>query len=269
MNNNITKGKRVFIVIGIIIILLVITLGIPAIIDFIYLVGSKMENPHATNYKANDLLNFWGVFMAFISSTSLGAVALFQSIKSNAINDRLLKIEEGRQCPIIDFSYIYPESNEVDKKFIELFLLDNNDCPTIRVNLKNKSEALARKCLLKQADLYCTNKKYVLDVDKFNNIFDTRAILPNDNFYYQFDCREDNNSNDIDKNNKFFEDASPSSQIVNGKTIKYTDGMYILEMIFLSIDVNGIEHKQRLWCFFKKYSSNENFSMLNRIIEFL
>lgn len=59
------------------------------------------KNPYITMWGTEDVLNFYGTFLSFIGTVSLGAIALWQNKKANEINMRILKLEELSNVPFL------------------------------------------------------------------------------------------------------------------------------------------------------------------------
>ncbi|MBU3186539.1 hypothetical protein [Clostridium estertheticum] len=75
-----------------------ITSGIiltPILIWLSYLIGHKYRLI-STDITAGDSLAFFGAILTFISTALLGALALWQNVKANSINDRLSMLEKAR-----------------------------------------------------------------------------------------------------------------------------------------------------------------------------
>lgn len=72
---------------------------------------------HITNtgsalWNASDFLSYYGALLSFIGATVLGLVALKQSVLANSLSERMLKLEESKDIPIID---LYTCKTSVDK----------------------------------------------------------------------------------------------------------------------------------------------------------
>lgn len=255
--------KKIKYVIKIIIILilalLLLSLGliIPIIIN---LICSNIKI--YSMYDKEDLLSFASAFLSFLASVLLGWLALYQNIKANKINDRLLKIEEGKNYPIIDYDYDFDNK----KNFIELYGKYEENL-TIRVYLKNRSNSVAKKCIVKQVELYSYGNKHVMIPTTKDDYFEHRIILEGDTFHYQFECQKDNSKEDIESMNAFFESQASSSSYEGDKLIKDTKGYFVINLTFLIENINGIETIEKLWCFFREeYKQNDKYFMLSKKI---
>lgn len=255
-------------------IILFLIFIIPIFINEAY----KVNKGYITVWGGADVLSFYGDILSFGGTVLLGALALWQNLKfkkendlsqvrldqlntkANDINDRLLKIEENKQRPYIDFE----NGLLTDTTFIELYHEKNNEI-TIRVYLKNISNAVAKRCDLIEGELFLTNKYYKLTgKENASEIFDRRSILPNEKLYYHFQCEEMINENKINEMNNFFENNSPS--IINGKAD--TEGMYIIRLKLRIVDLVDNVYNQKIWCFFKQnYSNKDKYNIYNRILE--
>ena len=171
----------------------------------------------------------------------------------------MLKIEENKLRPYIDFE----NGLLTDTTFIELYNTKNNAL-TVRVYLKNISNAVAKRCDLIEGELFFTNKYYKFtEREKVGEIFDKRSIIPNDKLHYHFYCEDMLNENKINKMNTFLEKNSPLA--INGKVI--TDGMYIIELKLKIVDLGSNVYYQRICCFLKQnYNNKEKYQILNTIL---
>jgi hypothetical protein len=63
----------------------------------------------AADFEKDDLLNFYASFFTFLGTIILGIAAVFLSQQANAMNKRLIKIEENNYIPLIDINCMMPE----------------------------------------------------------------------------------------------------------------------------------------------------------------
>lgn len=75
----------------------VLLLIIPFAIWLLYFIGDIFGGI-PTSISAGEFLNFYGSFLAFLGTVALGALALWQNVKANEINNRLYSLEENRAC---------------------------------------------------------------------------------------------------------------------------------------------------------------------------
>ena len=267
---------------------LIIILSIPRAIDFSYL--SEKLTPLTTTFSSSDILSFYGVFLSFLASTFLGAVALWQTKQANDItkqanditkqandiSNRMLLLEERAHIPIIDFLFVYSEiTKNTNPIYINNNNNNNNNKLNIRIHLKNKSDTIIKSCKLKNAELYSYNTKYSFDSTSYDNSRENRCILPNDQYPYQFDLILDNNYSDISrnkeivKNNKIIESLFPCTN-TNYSTDPLVKQYYVLYLDFNITNNYNSSYSQSLFCCFT-YDINSSIlnactNMLNREI---
>lgn len=122
--------------------------------------GLTSENPYITMWGAEDVLNFYGTFLAFIGTVSLGFVAYKQNEKANAISDRLLRIEEERQMPLIDFfDYEIDLNTLVQRLPVMSFNLSENPASwkEIRILVRNINEIPINKIEIVEIEVFQTS----------------------------------------------------------------------------------------------------------------
>lgn len=76
------------------VVMIAIIIAIPFIINETYKYGLTSENPYITMWGAEDVLSFYGSFLAFIGTVSLGLVAYKQNEKANKTNEKLAQLTE-------------------------------------------------------------------------------------------------------------------------------------------------------------------------------
>ena len=80
--------------------ILISTLSIPIIVNELYMYGYKTGKGYIILWEAKDVLYFYGSFLAFAGTVSLGALALYQNQKFKSENDiAQLKIEKINNKP--------------------------------------------------------------------------------------------------------------------------------------------------------------------------
>lgn len=80
------------------------------IIPFVINESYKAGEGYKTSWGASDVLAFYGSFLSFVGTVILGVVALYQSYKANCLSERLLKLEEEKNIPIVDIAEVADES---------------------------------------------------------------------------------------------------------------------------------------------------------------
>ena len=97
------KKKSAIVLIFIISIsLLLITIGVPILINELY----KINSGYITEWRASDVLSYYGSILGAIGTIALGIVAIYQTKKANDISEKLLQIEETHLSPQIDLRAI-------------------------------------------------------------------------------------------------------------------------------------------------------------------
>jgi len=123
------------------------------IIPFVINESYKAGEGYKTSWGASDVLAFYGSFLSFVGTVLLGVVALYQSYKANCLSERLLKLEEEKNIPIVDIIEIIDEPkdlpdntyrnslhitfNDIDFHFKSDNTLDFCDEPVFAFALKN------------------------------------------------------------------------------------------------------------------------------------
>ena len=265
-----------------IIIFIIIIIAMPIAIDLSYLYESFI--PIATTFSSSDILNFYGIILSFLASTFLGFVALWQTKKANDmtkqandISNRMLLLEEKSKIAIIDFLFTYDNNNSP----IHMKPIPNTNNFELRVHIKNISDTLIKKCILKNAQLYSINNRYTIDLNNYIPSEEDRCFLPGDQYPYQFKLlldnpdMQDSSENksqiqaNIDKNNKLLNDLCSCSKSNDSKLNSY---YYTLYLDFeITTNYNNL-YNESLYCAFiyapKIYKPDIYFNMLNRIIRF-
>lgn len=79
-----------------------------------------------SDFRKEDLLNFYAAFFTFLGTIILGIAAVFLSQQSNEMNRRLINIEENNYIPFIDINCMMPvEFNEFSLKDVFSINLDD------------------------------------------------------------------------------------------------------------------------------------------------
>ena len=76
----------------------------------------KMNTGYLTLWGANDVLAFYGSFLGFIGTTSLGIISLYQTKKANDVNKKLA----DRQLELINYEYKLSRLNKINDIFTNL-----------------------------------------------------------------------------------------------------------------------------------------------------
>ena len=106
--------KRIYKTLGMSI--LVCTLSIPFLINELYKFGCTTGKGYYTLWEAKDALSFYGSYLAFLGTVSLGALSLFQNQKFKKENDNAqLKIER------INHKLLELDSNREKEKIFEMY----------------------------------------------------------------------------------------------------------------------------------------------------
>ncbi len=124
-------------------IIILMLIAIPFIINYAYLKGTPDGQPN-TAFSASDMILFYGSFLAFIGTITLGFVAYKQNERANDISSRILKIEENKFTPYIKLNILS------DKEFLfnghqydMTFKIDNQTtCPFTNLLITNASEVI-------------------------------------------------------------------------------------------------------------------------------
>ena len=135
LNNEkkIEKTKRVSSIIGIVLVgLIIIFLSCfgPTVVEWLYKLGNSSQILLSSSFKADEILEYYGVILAFLGTIFLGLVAIWQNKKTTGINDRLLELEESNWCPMADFSLfdkefsIYTGEVKSTKKYMAFIVED-------------------------------------------------------------------------------------------------------------------------------------------------
>ncbi|MFR5073382.1 MAG: hypothetical protein ACLTDS_15200 [Bianqueaceae bacterium] len=74
---------------------------IPCIILFLYFLGDHGLILINTSLGVGDALGFYGTLLSFAGTIALGVLALYQNVKANQINERLLSLEEKRSTSFL------------------------------------------------------------------------------------------------------------------------------------------------------------------------
>lgn len=77
---------------------LVISVIVPFVINEIYKAGGG----YITLWEAKDVFAFYGSYLSFLGSLSLGAVAVFQNKRANDLTTQMQKIEQARFVSMVD-----------------------------------------------------------------------------------------------------------------------------------------------------------------------
>ena len=209
------------------------------------------RNAYSLSFDKKDLLQFWGAVLSFIGTVSLGALALWQNMKANNINDRLLKMEESKEQPIIDFT--------TSRAFVE-FTKANNSL-SVTIYMKNISSVIAKKCNIQSAVVFNNGICYKMDREKLSNFFNDRTIIPNDEFHFVLECERNVDNNLIQKY-----DAT-MQEMVETKYNEpyYKDVMFILDIDFNIYNTYNNSSTEHLSCLFQKGQGCNN-TIWNRTI---
>ena len=145
------KVKTIFIVVGII---AVIVFVFPIAINFLFLDNGGIP----VKWEARDYLIFYGSFLAFIGTTALGGVTIWQ-------NDKLNKLNEDQKRPVVqlsDWKYQYDCKIHTIKSFIRIDFANSDqlklhDISEIKLYIKNTSSQYAQvrfgeMCIREQAN---------------------------------------------------------------------------------------------------------------------
>lgn len=76
----------------------------------------KMNMGYFTLWGANDVLAFYGSFLGFVGTTSLGIISLYQTKKANDVNKKLA----DRQLELINYEYKLNRLNKINDIFTNL-----------------------------------------------------------------------------------------------------------------------------------------------------
>lgn len=150
-------------------------IDIPFIINELYKMGSDINNPYITMWSAADLLSFYGSFIAFVGTVSLGVLALWQNKifkaendisqqKLEAINTKLLDLDIKREKEkLLKLYFVYMEENQ--KIYDPLYVLDKVQQLHNQEELYNKiqqckSNALRVKRRLLFIDNSCSDNSF-------------------------------------------------------------------------------------------------------------
>ncbi len=100
----------------------VIGLAVVVIIDMLYLIGFNTGFKYTTNFTASNILSFYGDFLVFLGTISLGALALWQNDKLNKRNEKLEKDKEDRNLAIFEPELIFTieDSQEKNTKILSI-----------------------------------------------------------------------------------------------------------------------------------------------------
>lgn len=163
--------SKIIIGISFVITLLIFTTVPPVIINELY----RRETFYITEWGANEVFVFYGAVLTFIGSLFLGGVATFQNNKLSVLNERMLRIEENKNCPYIEITTsdmkqqsIWNDTNEKIQFDIGKEVMIN---PTrwVKVVIRNKKDITINKVILKKVSIECDNKiKEYKDVSKYN-----------------------------------------------------------------------------------------------------
>lgn len=88
------KLKTFFIILG----LLILFIGIPLIINYLYLSDLVLVY---TDWGAKEVLSFYGSVLTFLGTTSLGIVTIILSNQANDMNKRMLDLELSKTKPCL------------------------------------------------------------------------------------------------------------------------------------------------------------------------
>ena len=158
---------------------MVCLLSIPFIINYAYLIGT-VDGSVNTVYSASDLILFYGSFLAFLGTVSLGTLALWQNKIANKQNEKFAKVQMANFLSFVDLI-----SSSV--KYYEMDDMENNDYEQVELCKLNTSAYLAVKCSFNNTSNYpitiikATPKLFVNDSknkkDALDNGFYTNLIL--------------------------------------------------------------------------------------------
>jgi len=86
-----------------------VAVSIPFVINETY----KHGTGYVTLWDAADMLSFYGSFLSFFGTIVLGFIAINQSNQANRLSERMLKLEESQELPIVDVLEIMELPNQL------------------------------------------------------------------------------------------------------------------------------------------------------------
>lgn len=165
------KLSKVTIIIISIALLLFAIIGVPIIINELYI---KNEG-YITKWDAEDVLSYYGDVLSFIGTVLLGVATVFLSIQANNMNKRLLNIEESRFVPCITI--------DKEKCSVESF---GEHCIDLSLGLKNDTDNVVD--ILNISDISCEyiNFKNDFTIPFCKNWTNHYTIIPKETRLFNF-----------------------------------------------------------------------------------
>lgn len=81
---------------------LIAILDIPFLINELYKHGLNMENTYTTTWGAEDVLSFYGAFLAFIGTITLGIITIIQNNRATDISKKAYNDTKKAQLPLFE-----------------------------------------------------------------------------------------------------------------------------------------------------------------------
>lgn len=167
------KKKLYYIIISFFLLLLI--LDIPFVINEIYL----NESGYKTIWNAEDVLVFYGSFLAFLGTVSLGALALWQNKKANNLTERIINLEMQLKKPVLEIIPLLDGDNELP------FVQKNEKDYDVKFFIYNSSDNPAFEIIT--TDIWIGNAEFTEDVDFSSK---DRFEITNNKIYWS-NCKEE------------------------------------------------------------------------------
>ena len=129
--------------------IVLVTFGVPIIIDYVYKLGDSLSKPN-THFSASDLLSYYGSVFSFIGTVLLGGLALWQNSQYKKQADEFSELQLKPYINILNSN----ANGSITTPAFKISQTSNNSLSSITLRLQNVgvSNILDIKC-----------KKYFID----------------------------------------------------------------------------------------------------------